>query len=180
MSFFEFFSQYNFPLLVYILHYGELLLGLSLAFLMFKVGRIGLSMGITSFAYLCKLLFDQFWMYYVMLMPSGELKLALWYNGFALACLLMLIVVHRYHISRKLAFSPFVVVFILIHFLGIALQSFRYLERVFFETQVLNLIYEYGIPTINIVGLGVLIFGGYQSFRRCKEFPQRIPWEWEK
>lgn len=179
MSLSEFFSQYNIPLLIFILEYFELFSCISSCVLMYLSGRVGLSMGITSSCMLVKLLFDHFWMYFVFLRDFNGHQLMLWYNGFALSEFLTIVAIFHLHRLLKVEFWIHVRIFLFLHFSNLVLLCFRYWERTIFSSDHLKYIYKFSIPTVNVLGTVILFSGACLAYKKSKTFSQRIPWGWE-
>lgn len=179
MSFFEFFAQYNFHWRIYFFEYSELIIGLVCCFFSYRIGRVGLSVGVCSFLFLFKLLFDHFWLYYITLMQPNDFSRALLYQGMSLSAFLFFICVYFSHLRVKLEFSGFTVIFVSLHYSVMLLHFLLYFEYLYHGHMYVAKFYPYAVPALNSIAIIVLSFGVYFSLKKSKGFTQRIPWEWE-
>lgn len=179
MSFFEYFSSLNIPWCVYLFEYTEFFIGLVCCLFAYRAGRIGMSAAITIFIFLFKLIFDHFWLYFIYSLDYGGLKVELFYTGFAASDFLFVIFVYYFHLRLKVEFSLFVIIVAVCNIATMLLQAVTYVEVVFFEYNYMRYIYPPGIPLFNFIGVFSLLMGAYNSYRKSKAMPQRIPFSWE-
>lgn len=158
-----------------VLEYIEFLIVFSSVLFLYKIGRVGLSLGIFSVVYLMRLFFDHLWLFLII---GTEYKVGVhyWYTGFALSNFFLIATVYAAHLKLKIEFSMFSILGAVFCFFSMISQTVRYVDLLFFDNSFASLYYRASIPAFNLGLLCTLLAGVIVCLRRSNAFPERIPW----
>ena len=86
---FEFLLKKGFGLELIFFEYAELFITFYFLYLLYRFGRVGLSLAIYALCQSVRLIFDHAWLFIVFKLESS-LRLILWYQGFSFSCFFLL------------------------------------------------------------------------------------------
>ncbi|NRQ42776.1 hypothetical protein HRH59_09460 [Rheinheimera sp. YQF-2] len=93
-----------------------------------------------------------------------------WYASFALIDMLAVFLLYKFHYLLKQSVS-FVANLTGMFFVMLAtLQTFRFIDRFIFDAEVFQQIYRYGIPSLNIVQVSVVVISLIYEFKLSQRY----------
>lgn len=156
----------------------ETLLSILCIIAAIRIGRVALSLLITSSTYLLQRIIDSD--SYDRLNKLDDVTheelISLWYNSFIMTDMLTVLAVYAIHRATQTPFNLFSRLFIYITTGIILLRIARCSERLFFTTEYLNAAYHWGIPIANFTVQGTMLIALAVIYKRSRDFGERIAW----
>lgn len=143
-----------------------------------RIGRVAISLLITTSTYFIQSLVnrDIFEGLKKLEGVTNDELISVWYNSFLMTDMLALVAVYTIHRSAAISFNFFSRAFVYLSTALILLRFTRCSERLFFSTDYLDAVYHWGVPGINFVILVSFVAGIIFTYKRSREFGERITW----
>lgn len=145
--------------------------------LVFRIGRVGMSLMIACVVLVVKDIVDHMLVAEYATHEVSTVAMAVtWYSMFAITNFFAAFAIYIFHrgapVKQGLA-AKFTVWYCLFSAL---LQVARCGEKLYLNTDNLTPLYTYGVPFLNYLLIPVLIYGLYQTHKRSQDFEERIAW----
>lgn len=171
----DFLLSFGHPSYAYLLEYGELIFCITSVFLMYRAGKIGLSLAVLAGTNLGRLIFDHFW-FFIAVSFDRDTNVLLWYSGFAASGFVMIVSCFFLHLKFSLVPSVYTLVFLGLSYISLLTQIITFIERDFLTSDWLMEPYTFIIPGASWAANIVLAIGLCDTMRKARQYDEPIPW----